>query len=103
VEERLIAKERGEASMPDSEEERAWRADFEANGERLTHDTLYRGAGIYPEPKRQFALRWLREKEAERNAYERSMFRYVRWTLWAAVAAVVVGVIAILVGWFHGG
>ncbi len=82
--------------MPDNEEERAWRMEFEAAGERQTHDTIYHGPGIFPDPKRLFALRWLREKEVARGSQDRKMLRYVRWTLWAAVAAVVVGIIAIL-------
>jgi hypothetical protein len=82
--------------MSDNEEERAWRMEFETAGERQTHDTIYHGQGIYPDPKRLFALRWLREKEVARGNQDRKMLRYVRRTLWAAVAAVVVGIIAIL-------
>ena len=87
--------------MPAAEEEAKWHAEFEADGERLVHDTTYHGPGIYPDPKRLFALRWLREKEAIRNALERKVQCYVQWTLWAALAAVVVGVIGVLVAWFH--
>ena len=29
--------------MPDNEEERAWRMEFEAAGEQQTHDTIYHG------------------------------------------------------------
>ena len=87
--------------MPTADEEAKWRAEFDADGERLVHDTIYHGPGIYPDPKRLFALRWLREKEAIRNAQERRVSSYVRWTFWAAVAAVVVGIISVLVTWFH--
>jgi hypothetical protein len=82
--------------MSDTEEEHAWRAEFEAAGERQVHDTMYYGPGYYPDPQRLFALRWLREKEVDRANKDREMLRYVQWTLWAAVAAVIVGIIAIL-------
>jgi hypothetical protein len=85
--------------MPDTEDERVWRAEFERDGERQVHDTIYHGPGIYPDPKRLFALRWLREKEVEQNNLDRLMRRDVRWTLWAAVAAVIVGIVAILASW----
>ena len=86
--------------MTDLEQEAAWRTEFEADGERAVHDTIYHGPGIYPDPKRLFALRWLREKEAERERQEQKMRCYVRWTFWAAVAAVVAGIAGVLVAWF---
>jgi hypothetical protein len=50
--------------MPNAEEEPEWRAEFERAGERQVHDTIYHGPGIYPDPKRLFALpisyAWLR-------------------------------------------
>jgi hypothetical protein len=82
--------------MSDTEEEQAWRAEFEEAGEGQVHDTMYYGPGFYSEPKRLFALRWLREKEVDRADKDRKMLRYVRWALWAAVSAVIVGIIAIL-------
>jgi CheY-like chemotaxis protein len=75
-------------------------SEFEADGERAVHDTIYHGPGIYPDPKRLSALRWLREKEAERERQEQKMRCYVRWTFWAAVAAVVAGIVGVLVPWF---
>jgi hypothetical protein len=50
--------------------------------------------------KRLFALRWLREKEVEREHQEQKMRSYVRLTFWAAVAAVVAGIAGVLVTWF---
>jgi hypothetical protein len=58
--------------MTDLEQEAAWRAEFEADGERAVHDTIYHGP-IYPDPRRSFALRWLREKEVERERQEQKM------------------------------
>jgi hypothetical protein len=86
--------------MTNPEQEAAWRTEFEANGERAVHDTIYQGLGNYPDPQRLFALRWLREKEVEREHQEQKMRRYVRWTFWAAVAAVVAGIASVLVTWF---
>jgi hypothetical protein len=85
--------------MTDLEQEAAWRAEFEADGERAVHDTIYHGP-IYPDPRRSFALRWLREKEVEREHQEQKMRSYVRLTFWAAVAAVVAGIAGVLVTWF---
>ena len=62
-------------------------AEFEANGERAVLDTICHGPGIYPDPKRSFALRWLREREVERTRQEQKMRSYVRYTFWAAGAA----------------
>jgi hypothetical protein len=52
--------------MTDLEQEAAWRTEFEADGERAVLDTICHGPGIYPDPKRLFALRWLRERAVER-------------------------------------
>ncbi|MGQ0445739.1 MAG: hypothetical protein ACT4O2_11615, partial [Beijerinckiaceae bacterium] len=78
--------------MTEQEQEAAWRAEFEADGEGEVRDTIYHGPGIYPDPKRLFALRWLGEKEIERRHQEYNMRWYMRWTFWAAVSAVVVGI-----------
>jgi len=85
--------------MTDLEQETAWRTEFEADGERAVLDTICHGPGIYPDPKRLFALRWLREREVERARQEQKMRSYVRWTFWAAVVAVAAGVVGLLVTW----
>jgi hypothetical protein len=87
--------------MPTAEEEAMWRAEFEAAGESETRDRIYRGAGIYPDPKRQAALDWLRERARERSLRETQTHRYAWWTLWAAIVAVVVGLVGVAVTWFH--
>jgi hypothetical protein len=86
--------------MTDLEQEAAWRTEFEAKGQRAVHDTIYHGPGVFPDPKRLFTLGWLREKEVERERQEQKMRSYVRWTFWAAVTAVIVGVFGVLVTWF---
>ena len=59
--------------MTDLEQEAAWRNEFEADGERAVLDTICHGPGIYPDPKRLFALRWLRERAVERARQEQKM------------------------------
>jgi hypothetical protein len=86
--------------MTDLEQEAAWSTEFEADGERAVLDTICHGPGIYPDPKRLFALRWLREREVERARQEQKMRSYVRCAFWAAVAAVVTGIVGVLVTWF---
>ena len=86
--------------MRDLEQEAAWRTEFEADGERAVLDTICHGPGIYPDPKRLFALRWLRERAVERARQEQKMRSFVRYTFWAAVAAVATGTVAMLVTWF---
>jgi hypothetical protein len=68
--------------MTDLEQEAAWRTEFEADGERAVLDTICHGPGIYPDPKRLFALRWLRERAVERARREQKMRSYVRCTFW---------------------
>ncbi|HEX3447325.1 MAG TPA: hypothetical protein VHS97_03690 [Isosphaeraceae bacterium] len=86
--------------MTDLEQEAAWRAEFEADGERAVLDTICHGTGIYPDPKRLFAVRWLRERRVERACREQKMNSYVRYTFWSAVVAVVTGIVGVLVTWF---
>jgi hypothetical protein len=57
--------------------------------------------------KRQVALRWLREKEIARDVREEARdarneaaYSYSKWTFVAAVAAVIVGIIGVLVTWY---
>ena len=86
--------------MTDLEQEAAWRTEFEADGERAVLDTICHGPGIYPDPKWSFALRWLREREVERARQEQKMRSYVRCAFWTAVAAVITGIVGVLVTWF---
>jgi hypothetical protein len=52
------------------------------------------GVGIADEPKRQAAFRWLGD-EAQSRLREEKTHHYVRWTFFAAVAAVIVGLIGV--------
>lgn len=86
--------------MQDADHEAEWRTEFDSFGERAVHDTLYHGPGEFDGPKRQFALRWLREQEARRESRERKTFCYVKLTLIAAVAAVLVGILELIETWW---
>ena len=85
--------------MTDTPDEAAWRAEFERFGEQSTRDSLH--AGQFQEAKRQFAYRWLGDKAMERAQREKRTFEYVRYTLFAAVIGVFVGIVGVLVTLFH--
>jgi hypothetical protein len=85
--------------MTDATEEATWRAEFERFGEQNTRESLH--AGHFHEAKRQFAYRWLGDKAMERTQREKRTFRYVRYTLIAAVIGVFVGIAGVLVTLFH--
>jgi hypothetical protein len=87
--------------MAETKEEAQWRATFKAEGETAIRDAMNFRSVPYPEPMRQFAFKWLREQEALRRHREDQMQHYVRWTLYAAIAAVIVGVIGVAVTWLH--
>jgi hypothetical protein len=82
----------GKTTTPDIEEEAKWRAEFDEAGEIEVRDNLSHGGIINYEPKRQFAFRWLREQVKANKRREHRMYRYARWTFWAAVGAVVLGI-----------
>jgi hypothetical protein len=69
-------------------------------GETQLRDGVTRGSMPFPEPKRQFAFRWLREQENAKALRERQLYLYAEWTFWAAVAAAIIafvgGLIALL-------
>lgn len=84
-------------SSTDTPEQADWRAEFEKVGETALRDGMNYREMPFREPKRQFAFRWLREKESDRAHRERQIQRDVRWTLWAAIGAIIVGVIGVVV------
>jgi hypothetical protein len=82
--------------MVDTQDEAAWRAEFERTGEVLVRDALNRGMYSH-EPKRQAVFRWLSEEERARKLREQGTYRFAKWTFFAAVAAVFVGILGIVV------
>ena len=60
--------------MTDLEQEAAWRNEFEADRERAVLDTICHGPGIYPDPKRSFALPVLASDDATRRVIPSQAF-----------------------------
>jgi hypothetical protein len=79
--------------MADSDKEARWRASFETVG----YDAVRRDHNLFEEPKRQFAFRWLREKEIAREARDEAAQWYSKWTFRAAVAALIVAIVSMTV------
>jgi hypothetical protein len=75
--------------------EAEWRAEFEGLGELLVYDNARQGAIYNDEAKRQAALRWLSEQDRSRRKREVRTLQVAWWTLLAAIAAVLVGIIGL--------
>jgi hypothetical protein len=86
--------------MAEPEVEAAWRAEFKRIGETQVRDAL---DSITDEPKRQAAFRWLGDEAEARRLREEQTHHYVRWTFFAAVAAVIVGLIGVGLALLHWG
>ncbi len=83
-----------------SPEEIAWRKEFEEAGESAVRDSynnLSGGLWASGEVKLRFLRKWLREKELKHEGREENTFWYTRWTFWAAISAIVVGLVGIAV------
>ncbi len=89
--------------MTETEQEKQWRREFEDAGEQAVRDSLNysRGISTGSGEKLQFVMRWLREKEREREARTRRSDWYLRWTFWVAVATFVAAVAAVFVPFIH--
>lgn len=85
--------------MADTPDEAKWRAEFERFGEEQTRLALT--SGEFHEGKRQFAFRWLGDEAIDRRAREKQIYKYARWTFFAAVAAVIIGIIGVAVTLSH--
>ena len=73
--------------------------------ERLGIDEVqaHLASGAFPGSNQKIAAyRWLKKKRADRDSREAESHRYVKWTFWAAVAAVLVGVVGVAVTVLHG-
>jgi hypothetical protein len=84
-----------------SKQEIEWRAEFERLGEQQVYDNVKQGAIYNDERKRQAAFRWLGDNAAERRVREADTLWYSRWTFWAAIIGVMVGVVGVLVTVLH--
>jgi hypothetical protein len=90
-----------EVAMPLENINPGWRDEFERLGEFLVYENVKQGAIYNDEAKRQAAFRWLSEQATERRQREAQTLDYVRWTYYAAIAAVGVGLISIAVAFLH--
>ena len=81
--------------MAEPEVEAAWRAEFKRIGESQIRDALNSDDAFVDESKRQAAFRWLGDEAEARRLREEQTHHYVRWTFFAAVAAVIVGLIGV--------
>jgi len=80
--------------MAEPEVEAAWCAELERGGDRD------RGSAN-GETKRQAAFRWLGDQAEVQRLREESAHHYVRWTVLALIAAVIVGLIAFGLTFLH--
>ena len=78
--------------MAEPEVEAAWRAEFKRIGETQVRDALN---SITDETKRQAAFRWLGDEAEALRRREEQTHHYVRWTFFAAIAAVIVGLVGV--------
>ena len=81
--------------MAAPEVESARGVEFKRIGEKQIRDALNSGIGIADEPKKQAAFRWLGDEAEEGRLREEKTHHYVRWTFFAAIAAVIVGLIGV--------
>ena len=79
----------GLSSITDKQREAAWRAEFEAIGERLVFQNVKRIVICNDEAKRQAALRWLSEQDRTAQLAWLAFF--------AALAAALISVVGLLV------
>ena len=68
---------------------------------RATPRRLNSSSGFTDESKRQAAFRWLGDKAEAQRLREEQTHHYIRWTLVAAVAAVIVGLIGVGLTFLH--
>lgn len=81
--------------MPNEQEDR-WRGEFEQWGYDAVRRTVF-GTSGWDEPRRQFAFRWLREKEGATERRKQQMQQDTRRSLWVAVVAMVVAALSLCI------
>jgi hypothetical protein len=78
--------------MGDTKDEAEWRTEFERFGEEQVRSSL--ASGLFHEPKRQFAFRWLGDEALARRDREKKTYNDVRGTLFWGWIGGVAGIIA---------
>jgi hypothetical protein len=58
-------------------------------------------SGTSPEPKLKFVRQWLREKEIAHQKRENDIFCFTKKTFYAAIAAVILGIIGLIATLLH--
>ena len=84
-----------------TDDEVKWQDEFVKTGATQVRENLSNPAIYKSEPKRVVSLYWLREKECARELREQETYSYTRRTFWAAVVAVIVGIIGIVATLLH--
>jgi hypothetical protein len=83
-----------------ADEQRKWREEFEMIGCAQVRNWL---PTLSPEPKRQFAFRWLREEEQKKEDREAAVLEWtkrgVNVSIIAAIAAVIGAIGAPIAAW----
>ena len=87
--------------MPETAEQANWRAEFQAAGEGEVRQNFSNKAIYNSPPKLDFARQWQREQERSRELREKQMYDYTRHSLWAAMTAVIIGIIAVIATCLH--
>jgi hypothetical protein len=87
--------------MAEPEVEAAWRAEFTRIGQTQLRDALNCGVGIADEQKRQAAFRWSGDEAEARRLRREQTHHYIPWAYFAAVAAVIVGLIGVSLTLLH--
>jgi hypothetical protein len=86
-------------TAPTTEDEARWRAEFDKIGVHEVQAHLARNE--YVPAQRVTAFWWLKDRQEQQDRREEATYRYVRWTFYAALAAVIVGVVGVLVTLVH--
>lgn len=79
-----------------SDDQASWRAHFGKIGETRVRQLLSKGEISANDPRHTFALEWLSEQETARRDREQEAYSYTQRTFYAAVVAVIVGVIGVV-------
>ena len=87
--------------MAEPEVEAAWRAELNRIGEAQHGDALKSGSDVTDELKGQAAFRWSGDEPEAQRLREEQTHHYGRWAIFAAVAAVIVGLIGVGLTFLH--
>jgi hypothetical protein len=82
------------------QKEAAWRAELNRIGEAKHHDALNSSSDT-DELNRQASFRWLGDDAEAQGLRDEQTHHYVRWASFAAVAAVIVGLIGVGLTFLH--